>query len=256
MKLIKILRSKPQLGGDPNQTVSPDDYMSAAVECLALIVVQAWVLAFLFSYDNILSNPLQDRMGYNNACVAWDVPPALYTSALLFFLPVYFTVRFVLLDMERMALDSSISAPRKRLVFVLESLFGASIVAMQLVFVLLPDKHPTAHTSVFIQCIFCFFLGYSAQFCEKPATVDAGSWVFLAVFGVTSCAYVVNLVVTLAQYEGVQDPFFPAKVGQAINVLWFACIPLSTYFMPRQGQLQVTTSFVPVGGDRDKLINN
>ena len=106
IKLIKIMRSQPQLGGDPHQRVLPEDYLSASGESLAFIILQAWILAYFFSYDNILSNPLKDRFGYNNVCVAWDVPPALYTSAFLFSLPVYCTVRYVLLDVERMALDT------------------------------------------------------------------------------------------------------------------------------------------------------
>jgi hypothetical protein len=254
MKIIKILRSKPQFGGEAHQKVLPDDYLSAAGESLALIIVQAWILAYFFSYENILSNPLKDRMGYNNVCVAWDVAPALYSSAFLFFLPVYFVVRFVLLDVARMSLDSSISTSRKALVFVLESMYAVSMVGVPLIFVVTPDLHPTAHTVLFLQLIMGRFVGVASQFIEKPAEVVVSSWVYLAVYGLVSLALCVNGFVTLAQHEGVTDPFFPWPVGMTVDFMWFACLPLTAHFLPRQGYLLVDTGFEPESEVEAKLM--
>jgi len=254
MKLIKIMRSKPEFGGDPRQKVFPDDYLSAAGESLAFVILQAWVIAYFFSYDNILSNPLKDRLGYNNFCVAWDVAPALYTSGFLFFIPVYLTVRYVLLDVERMSLDSSISVWRKRLVFILESTYLFSSLALPLLFVVTPDDHPTAHTLLFSQFIFCRWIGVAAQFIEKPADVVVSSWVFLAVYGIISGALLINLVTTFLQYEGVHDPLFPWFIGMTVDLSWFACLPLTAPFLPRQGYLLVDTAFEPESGVETKLM--
>mmetsp|Transcript_20603 Transcript_20603/g.64811 ORF Transcript_20603/g.64811 Transcript_20603/m.64811 type:complete len:436 (-) Transcript_20603:261-1568(-) len=58
--------------------VDPETYLAASGQAIFLTIAMAWTIAYIWNPAIIESNPLKDRIGYNNPCVAWDAPPALF----------------------------------------------------------------------------------------------------------------------------------------------------------------------------------
>jgi hypothetical protein len=49
--------------------VDPSLYLKASGESVALALIGAWVVTFVYNPDMVANNPIQSRGGYNNTCV-------------------------------------------------------------------------------------------------------------------------------------------------------------------------------------------
>ena len=76
-----------------NDVIDPNIYLKAATEFAFLALGIGWIMTALFIPDQIRSNPIKDRIGYNNACVGWDMPPASYVSIIFVGGTVHFGLR-------------------------------------------------------------------------------------------------------------------------------------------------------------------
>ena len=65
---IRVLRDVPGcVRGDHDSThVQPDDYLAATSELIFLSLAVAWIITWFTNPQVIASNPLKDRIGYNN----------------------------------------------------------------------------------------------------------------------------------------------------------------------------------------------
>ena len=87
--IVRVLRDVSDFLGssvsarDGPVAVTPEDYLAASGEVIALAMAMSWIMAAIWNRDAIRDNPLLDRLGYNNVCVAWDEPPALYPACVL-----------------------------------------------------------------------------------------------------------------------------------------------------------------------------
>lgn len=61
--------------------IAPETYLSASAQALALTLAISWTFTYYYNPSVIESNPLKDRTAYNNFCVGWDTPPAVYPAA-------------------------------------------------------------------------------------------------------------------------------------------------------------------------------
>merc|ERR1719491_2676804 len=51
--------------------------------------------------DVLQDNALKRRIGYNNLCVGFDTPPALYVASVMWVFVAYFAMKFAWCDMQR-----------------------------------------------------------------------------------------------------------------------------------------------------------
>jgi hypothetical protein len=75
--------------------------LKAAGETLGLALAIGWIFSLIFIPDVIKSNPLKDRLGYNNVCVGWDLPPASYFAMVPVAMTVYLGLRFVFVSIMK-----------------------------------------------------------------------------------------------------------------------------------------------------------
>jgi len=259
MKLVKVITAIPGLGGADSSLVCPEDYLGASGECLFVILVISWIIAYFFSYDNILNNPLKDMLGYNDACVAWDVAPALYPAALMFTAPVYFGIRYAVLDLERAAL-SNLSSAKMCAVRLANMCYVLSIASMSLVFVVTPGVNAKIHTMLFIQLIFFRFLVVAGNYVEAEASdVTVKSKVFVVVYGLISGLLLLCFGISLALWKQGDSPVIPPRVTMTVDYLWFLCLPLTTKFLPEAPAIRFRLALekkdgsVPVGQEQKGL---
>lgn len=263
MKLVKVITAIPGLGGEDSSLVMPEDYLGASGESLFIIIVISWIIAYFFSYDNLLNNPLKDIYGYNNVCVAWDVAPALYAAAFMFTAPVYFGIRYAVLDLERAALRNLSSA--KMCAVRLASLcYVFSIAGVWMIFMVTPDPSSLVHTKIhailFLQLVFFRYVIVAVNWVEAEASdVTFKSKVFLVVYGVISALLLIGAGVSMALWKQGGSQLIPPPVMQTVDILWFLCLPLTTKFLPEAQAIRFHLTLekkdgsVPVGQRQEDL---
>ena len=80
------------------QHIEPADYVKASGELIFIALGLSWAITAVARPDAIEDNPLKQLFGYNNPCVAWDVPPAIYPAASLYTLAIYCSIRYAVTD--------------------------------------------------------------------------------------------------------------------------------------------------------------
>jgi len=231
MKVVKVVTSIPGLGGADSTVVIPEDYLSASGEALFLIIVMSWTIAYFFSYDNILNNPVKEMLGYNNACVAWDVAPALYPASFLFLVPTYFSVRFAILDLERAALRN-LSSAHMCLVRVANMCYVLSFAGVAQIFVVTPAVDAKIHALLFGQFVFFRFVIIAGNCIWKERDLTFKNKLFLVVYGVISLLLLLGMGITLALHKQGDSPVVPPTLLMTVDYLWFLCLPLTAKFLP------------------------
>jgi hypothetical protein len=94
------------------------------------------------------NNPLLDRVGYNNVCVAWDTPPGVYAAAPVLCAQAFFSVCYAMLDTQRAELeaDANVIAPFARSVtLVANYVFAFFMGTLPLLLVVSPDRSALGH---------------------------------------------------------------------------------------------------------------
>jgi len=132
--------------------LDPNIYLKAAGETLVLALAIGWIVTFIYIPDIIKSNPLKDRLGYNNVCVGWDMPPASYFAMVPAAMTVYLTLRFVFVSIMKydLMLENGLLSERKHKLSILASkLLGIAYCVLPVVLVCTPKQHPWWHTGFF-----------------------------------------------------------------------------------------------------------
>lgn len=239
-KLIKVIRAHPGMGGD--SAIVPEDYLSASGEGLFAMMVTSWIIAYFFSYENIQKNPLKDMLGYNNVCVAWDVPPALYVAPVMFGVPLYCALRYAVTDYDRYAL-CAVESGSLRAKRIINAVYSISVCATVLIFVITPTVHANAHTLLFCQLIFFRFVVVASAFVLVPPEVEVSrsQLVFLTVYGLVSVSLLLVFMINMYISPGgwLRSHWI---ISQTVDLAWFVCLPLTTKFMPYQGHIEIDRS--------------
>jgi len=105
----------PEGGRTATKIVVPEDYYSASGEILVVTGLVSFFISMIWNKEVFESNSLKDRLGYNNVCVTWDEPPALYIAPIIFAPAIYFSVRYAVLDYIRAAVDPNLAQWKKML---------------------------------------------------------------------------------------------------------------------------------------------
>jgi hypothetical protein len=225
--LLRILRSPPDV-------VSPETWFSASSEVMTVCFIVSWTITSIFNPDLISDNALMERLGYNNICVAWDAPPALYPASIIFSLALYCQLRFCYLDNLRCVLSDA-SASQKWWTQAANLVQGGSWCVFPIVYVMTPDQNALIHSGAFVCLIIGNLFGMATNFYEMDNQYHKkGSWIYLACLTFFSIGFPGVVVTQLLTYREDSEELGPAPVW--LNVFldygWFLCLAIQSRFMP------------------------
>eukprot|EP00471_Norrisiella_sphaerica_P002730 CAMPEP_0184493340 /NCGR_PEP_ID=MMETSP0113_2-20130426/25743_1 /TAXON_ID=91329 /ORGANISM="Norrisiella sphaerica, Strain BC52" /LENGTH=529 /DNA_ID=CAMNT_0026878563 /DNA_START=130 /DNA_END=1719 /DNA_ORIENTATION=- len=225
-----------------------ENYMKAGGEALALTFLVTGIISAYVHPDFFDSNPLKDRLGYNNFCVLFDLPPSSYIGATGIAFTVYLVCMYVRLAMRRLRLEKE-NLPDwfVNMALAIHYLFGLSMCAFTLVFVIPPTLSAWGHTGVFVQLIFFRWAAVITSYLQSVyfgRTILYRSRVFIVIYTITSVVlpilYFVNFYVYDTEHRTGVDPYLPAWITASFDYLWFVCLALTTQMLPESPPLRET----------------
>lgn len=226
------------------QHIEPADYVKASGELIFIALGLSWAITAVARPDAIEDNPLKQLFGYNNPCVAWDVPPAIYPAASLYTLAIYCSIRYAVTDTRRAALKGDLEPWKYYLSLVANWSYVLSMCAASCLFVVTPTTDVIAHTAVFIQLMLFRMFMIIANFVEAGSSrVLPTEWCYLAVYCLTTTCSCAFATVTLAAGHQV----IPTGLMMTADYMWFATLPLTTICFPEQsGRLSIQSQLISV----------
>ena len=193
-------------------------------------------------------------LGYNNPCIVWDRPPALYPAAVLFAFGFYCVMRYAITDSQRAKIDDESSACGRNVTLVANALYALSRASLGLIFVITPDKDVVAHSLIFLWYIPCRWFAVYANWIEARAanrSVTRAQWAYIIVYSLSSLNSFVAGHIMVLGFDG--TPVLPRAYAMTSDYVWFVCLPLTSKFMPeapisssRRRSSSLRTSLEPV----------
>ena len=219
--------------------VDPAIFLKASGELLFLALSLSWIITAIFRPEIIRSNPLKDRMGYNNFCVGWDLPPASYIASLLVSGAAYLSLRFNFTCLIRNKLlleNNKISQKQNDFAKFSAYWYAGATCGMQLLFVISPYDSVWAHTALFLFFIIGRLLGVCSQYVLFPEEFETTDKVFLAVYSLVSGLMIMIVVLDFSLYSlrGEMTLIFPVPVEVFVDYTWFVCAALTAKFLPNK----------------------
>lgn len=245
LAVVKIFRTL--VNPTDGITHCPEDYAAAGGELLVLALSISWGLTAIFNPAVIRSNPLQDRVGYNNLCVGWDTPPGKYVAAPIFALIIVTESRFMQLDYWRADLDSRITDVQKIWMGVSHLFnFGSWLLAIG-IFSTDAMVAPLGHTISFVQLVVFGYIGYVGNFfATDPKYHKRGSHVFCAIFGVVCAAFGGCALTQMVAYDEVHRRRGPVPpiVMMVLDYGYFVCMAVQGSMRPAAPSLSAKYTLV------------
>ena len=221
---------------------APERYLEAAGECFILMIAVSWAVTWTFNPDIITSNPLKDRVGYNNMCVGFDSPPARYVAMPFQVLQAFLAVRYVSLDSARAVLEKAagrITDGQYWFTRGANLCYGAFMTCFPVLLVVTPDVSVNAHTYLFFAMLIFSFSVVAANFCEAEM-VAASSKIWFGLFGAFTAALPVLGAIDFWTYrEGQEAPLVPWQLVWMLDWGWFMLLGLTVVFLPDAPALKV-----------------
>ena len=183
--------------------MDPNIYLKAAGETLAFAFAIGWIFSpLIFLSDVIKSNPAKDRLGYNNLCIGWDMPPASYFAMPFVAVTVYLTLRFAIVSIIKydLMLENGLLSERKHELSVLASkLFGIAYCGLPVILVCTPKQHVWWHTGLFLGIICTRLAAVLVAFWTTKGSLDSiANKIFL---GIYTFASIVLPIMAFWQYS-------------------------------------------------------
>ena len=205
--LLALWRAAPE----KTTVVEPFTYMKADGELVFFTLLLSWILAFFFNPEIIDDNGIKRMAGYNNPCVAWDAPPAIYFAAASFPLSIYMVIRYAVTDSQRALHNTALPAWKVKLTLFANQLYVASKCVAGLIFVVTPNDNTAGHTVLFGQLIFFRLFCVAANYVEAygERTVTTKSWIYLGVHGFASLQTCILIVFVLIETGGTKRTSLP-----------------------------------------------
>jgi len=244
MKLLKVLSSLRD--NADTFIVNPRDYISAASEVLGICACISWLLAIASGAEHIKNNPLKDRLGYNNVCVAWDAPPAIYVAPVFFVFIAYLVIRYVYFDQMLCNLDESMPVWKNRLFLCVNVYLAFAFIMVILIFVVDPFVNATIHSCLFMNIMVAVLSQNLANAYQSAELCTLKTKVYLAVLSVDTFGFLLCAVIQLGTYDETTKTRGPIPwfVVQTFDILWFICVFVGGKFMPDAGNVQFVCSYV------------
>ena len=162
---------------------------------------------------------MQDRLGYNNACVGWDTFPGNIVGVIGTAIAVHLALRFVYLNDERMKLLDNKSSERvKRYGRLSSNAFVLSSILIPAIFAIPPTISVYAHTLPFIMFIVssaAVLLGRFIMFQDELSQIKA---VYICAFSLLSFVYPVVMLCEYRYYDLYDEKSgWPAEITMIID---------------------------------------
>jgi len=242
MKNIYVLLTTMLRG---HRHVNPDIYLAANAELLFCTIIISLVITYLFNDQALYKNGIRDMVGYNNPCVFWDEPPALYFAALFFSPMAYFAIRYAVLDTQRAWLTPGLSSAWKQAILIVNFYYALSQCVNCLIFVVTPNDgnftHMRMHSAFFLQLVpslgVCMCMNYLEGW-AAGVKVYPYQWAILAVAMTFTTLETFMAAIAVFGWGGYQDdgtpspPVFPPLLMQIVDWGWFCTLPLVSSFDP------------------------
>ena len=133
-----LLVSKPL-----EQVVEPNNLYSASGELFFSGVGVAWIITLACEAWYIDGNELKKRIGYNNVCVGFDMPPASYVAMPVLVISAAMGIAYVWMDTQRGILQKAAGEiTQGQYLFTYWTYFGfmISLSLVPLIMVMTPEK--------------------------------------------------------------------------------------------------------------------
>ncbi|CAE8618682.1 unnamed protein product [Polarella glacialis] len=237
--------------------------LGANAEILFLTMAISAVITWIFKPEQLTDNPILRMVGYNNPCVFWDSPPALWVAFMLFTPTVYFSIRYAALDSMRAKSDPELGRLKYRIILVLNFWYAFSQCLTMGIFVVRPDDGTLTsmrlHGLCFIQLVMPLCMCISGNYLEsmwKGDPLSKTQTMVLATYILVSILETVfaGSAVLLYKNDGVH--VHNMYVMQAIDYAWFASLGPASIMMPHGKPLLIRVSevsTVEVGFEGEEL---
>jgi hypothetical protein len=260
MALAILLLFRKMLQGD--RVLEPSHLMKADGEMLCLSVFFSLILTYIVHPEHLTTNPLIRIIGYNNPCVPWDIPPAIYFASVFFGFGTYCCVRFAITDAQRAELDQKESLAKKRFTYVANIIYVISRLCTNLIFVAAPSMEDVGqtrlHSFFFLQYITCRWLAVLAHFVVAER-LTISQCIFIIVYTFVSIVMPILLFVQIyfwtpglpnyTDWSG--DPengvLIHPLIVMTVDYGWFLCLPFTAICTPWGRPLHVTTCLGEIG---------
>mmetsp|Transcript_97915 Transcript_97915/g.277131 ORF Transcript_97915/g.277131 Transcript_97915/m.277131 type:complete len:1076 (+) Transcript_97915:79-3306(+) len=226
----------------------PEEYAGAAGEVLVVALASGWALTYFFNHQVIEDNILKKIVGYNNLCVGWDEPPAVYFAAPLYLVIIYCYIRFMHLDTFRMKLTPAITSMQRRTVLISNSLTAIAFALSFQLMVIGPMQSAMGHSCAFIVLIIAFYFYYLSNFLEVDVKYHPqGVGVFIIFYGIAAFGFSFCALYQLFAFD--RETSEPGRISprliQLLDYSWFLCIGLSSWFSPRAPSILHKSALAP-----------
>lgn len=252
---------------NPTRELEPRIYLKADGEILFMLVIICGIITSMAGpVDYFENNMIRRMMGYNNLCVVWDVAPAKYFAATVYPFLVYCSIRYSMLACSRLHL-TRIAQPRLVMVSTaVNLLYPLSEALVSNIFVVTPVDgtlwHMQLHMAFFLQLVPTRFIVVLVNYWDA-STVTWSSFAFLVVYGICTAAYATGGISTMVLYKNDGVQIYSPAMMNVLDWTWFACLPLTTFFLPDAPVLKIETALevshviqmkpIPLNLDRDIL---
>ena len=218
--------------------IQPEDYLRAAGESLFLMLVIGAIISLIFIPEVYISNPILERMGYNNFCVGFDMAPATYFALPFGILAVYFSMQFNIYDRLRTKLvEHRIPNWKRNFSIVTNNIYLVSITSLPIMLLVSPMVSVWIHTLLFLQIISFRALLVLANFFEHPNPnfkYKLYVYIYLIVsISLTSFAFINYINFDNSVANGLLDikPVIPVYIAQSFDYLWFFLVIMGTFLV-------------------------
>jgi|TARA_B110000914_G_C15496668_1_gene463630 hypothetical protein len=234
------------LFNEDNNRIVPEHYLIAVTEASFFMLVIGGIFTVIFTPEVFSSNPILDRLGYNNFCIGIDFPPANYFAFPMAMLVVYFAIQYSIYDRLRTNIvKERLSNFQAKYSIYTNNLMIIGFTSVTFFTIINPMQSVWLHTIFFINVIVLRALVLHANFLEHPNPILSykiytylNSFVsfFLPLF------YVINYI----NYDqniamGIFDvkPLIPARIVQSLDYLWFILLGFCGIFVQEAEHIKV-----------------
>lgn len=256
--------------------IFPEVFFLAAGELLAIMIGVSLVITLIvqplsmqcYHGDVVIpgcnsttleDNALKRRIGYNNLCVYFDMPPAKYFACIVFMFTAYCGFRYSWLDMERTFLVRDRLSPCKFCFSIFtDCLYMLAWATFVLTYVIPPWENVWGHSAGFM------FLGITTWFVLLANVLEGDSfplivYIFVVIYGIFTIVDFGGVAAANFIYydmtDGKKDPLIPWWVGFCADYGWFGTLALTSMIMPKSEGLQRVTTIVDpemIGKEEDE----
>lgn len=229
MKTIDLI-----LKDDP-EYIQPEDYLRAAGESLFLMLVIGAITSMIFVPEVFKSNPILERMGYNNFCVGFDMAPATYFAFPFGILFAYFSIQFCIYDRLRTVIvQDRLAQSKKMFSIITNNIYIVSIIGLPLLMLVNPMVSIWAHSLLFLQIILLRALVVLANYLEHPKpsskyTLYVYTYTLFSLLGFSfAIANYIHFDNAVANGASIVDPLIPISLAKFVDYSWFFLVFLNS----------------------------